>query len=72
MTNYQTPCQQFPDEDWEFDIDTSNLDDIIVKGNPRCNDCLAPESCQYDVKDRIDRVIDDDSETVILRRTIIN
>ncbi len=53
LDQHKKPCDLFPDENWEFTIDSIEWWDVFFDQNPRCDSCLFPEDCREKFRKRI-------------------
>ena len=61
--NYKAPCEEYPDENYDFNVtivdETSNEFVYEVDGNIRCNTCFLKEACAQKVIDVLTNEFDD-------------
>jgi len=63
MDSYIKPCDQFPNENYDFTVTCVNEDDEEIlyqlDWNERCNICFLKEQCANDVMKAIENTFDD-------------
>lgn len=75
MSNYKTPCEEYPDEKYGFTAEAIEGWIGIKTLNERCKNCFTPEDCIENVKLEVIKhfdLIEDNTAPLVYNRGKLN